>query len=281
MSVNLSIYKGFYFICFSLFMSSGPPINTNIFATTQEINDKLDALLRRPTPATQAELAQFGEFLKTTLARQQAEAAQLTKTVQTLLQPIMQFNETALAQRLTAAISPQLPTPAGLTQAGEQAAQAIRQVVQMAVNQATNSIQAFSRQAAVEVQVSARQLTDAAGGMRQVVETVPKSVRIDFMGAKRDVAIVAAVGGVFTLLVASFFYAWAGGFKKVDWADYQALQKQAYQSELNLNTMYLHRERLRKDNPAIAYKYFPFNNDPAPVAKPKPTPPKSGRKHRR
>lgn len=262
-------------------MDSEQPVNTNLFAITKEIMDKLDALLRRPTPATQAELMQFEKLLKTTLAQQQAEAAQLTKTVQTLLQPVTQFNEAALAQRLTAAISPQLPTPAGLTQAGEQAAQAIRQVVQTAVNQATNSIQAFSRQVAAEVQVSARQLTDAAGEVRQVVGAAPKSVRIDFMRTWRDVAIVAAVGGALTLLIVSFFYAWSGGFNKVAWADYQALQKQAHESELNLNSMYLHREQLREDNPAMAYKYFPFNNDPAPVAKPKPTPTKSGRKHRR
>lgn len=262
-------------------MDSGLPDDFNVFITTKQIGDKMDALLRRPTPATQAELAQFEQLLKTTLARQQAEAAQLTKTVQTLLQPVTQFNEAALAQRLTAAISPQLPTPAGLTQAGEQAAQAIRQVVQAVVNQATNSIQAFSRQAAAEVQVSARQLSDVAGEVRQVVGAAPKSVRIDFFRTWRDVAIVAAVGGVFTLLIACCIYAWAGGFNKVAWADYQALQKQAQESELNLNTMYVRREQLRKDNPAIAYKYFPFNTDPAPVAKPKPTPPKTGSKHRR
>jgi glycerol-3-phosphate O-acyltransferase len=127
-------------------MDSGPPPTFNLFIITQEMQDKLDALLRRPTPATQAELVQFAELLKTILVRQQAEAAQLTKTVQTLLQPVAQFNEAALAQRLTAAIGPQLPTPAGLTQAGEQAGQAIQRAVQTAINQATNSIQAFSRQ---------------------------------------------------------------------------------------------------------------------------------------
>jgi hypothetical protein len=262
-------------------MDSGLPPTPNLFATTQEIKDKLDALLRRPTPATQAELTQFAELLKTTLARQQTEAAQLTKTVQTLLQPVTQFNEAALTQRLAAAISPQLPTPAGLTQAGEQAAQAIRQAVQTAMNQATNSIQALSRQVAADVQASVQQLTGAAGEVRQAVGAAPKSVRIDFLRTGRDMAIVAAVGGVFTLLIATCIYAWSGGFNKVAWADYQALQKQAHESELNLNTMYLRREQLRKDNPAIAYKYFPFNTDPAPVAKPKPTPSKSGRKRRR
>lgn len=262
-------------------MDSGLPINTNLFATTQEIKDKLDALLRRPTPATQAELTQFAELLKTTLARQQAEAAQLTKIMQTLLQPVTQFNEAALAQRLAAAISPQLPTPAGLTQAGEQAAQAIRQAVQTAMNQATSSIQALSRQVAAEVQASVQQLTGAAGEVRQAVGAAPKSVRIDFFRTWRDVAIVAAGGGVLMLFIAGFLYAWSGGFNKVAWADYQALQKQANQNELNLNTMYLRREQLRKDNPAIAYKYFPFNTDPAPVAKPKPTPPKPGKKHQR
>jgi len=262
-------------------MDSGLPPTPNLFATTQEIKDKLDALLRRPTPATQAELVQFGEFLKTMLARQQAEAAQLTKTVQTLLQPVTQFNEAALAQRLAAAISPQLPTPAGLTQAGEQAGQAIQRAVQTAINQATSSIQATSRQVVADVQASVRQLTATIEEVRKVMAAAPTSVRIDFFRTGRDVAIVAAVGGVFTLLTACCLYAWSGGFNKVEWADYQALQKQVHERELELNSMYLRREQLLKDNPAIAYKYFPFKNDPAPVAKPKPTPPKPGRKHRR
>jgi hypothetical protein len=262
-------------------MDSGPPPTFNLFIITQEMQDKLDALLRRPTPATQAELVQFAELLKTILVRQQAEAAQLTKTVQTLLQPVAQFNEAALAQRLTAAIGPQLPTPAGLTQAGEQAGQAIQRAVQTAINQATNSIQAFSRQVAADVQASTRQLTGAAGEVRQTIETAPKSLRIDFFRTWRDVAIVAAGGGVITLFLACLLYAWSGGFNKVAWADYQVLQKQANKSQLDLNAMYVRRELLRKDNPAMAYKYFPFNNDPPPVAKPKPTPPKPGKKHRR
>lgn len=260
-------------------MSSEAPPTTNLFLVTREINEKLDTLLRRPTPPTEAELKRFDEALQATLAHQRAEATRLTEVVQTLLQPVTQFNEAALAQRLTAAIGEQLPTPAGLNQAGEQAGLAIQRAIQAAVSQATSSAQTISRQVLAEVQASVRQLTGAAEQTQRVAEQTqrvvaeaPQKATIDFFRTKRDVAIVLGIGAGLMLLVLVGLYGLCNGFNQVSQQKYLDLQREHDRYANALGVMEERRARLLRNHPELAYEYFPYANDPKPVVTPKAVP---------
>lgn len=184
-----------------------------LFITTQAILDAVEALMRREVPATQRELTKLVADIKDDQEQQRAEWERLANWVQTQVQPLAQLNEAKLAERLAAPLSRHLPTPAGLEQAGKQAAQQIEAAFAAGTRQST-------QQAVTGVQAAIRQLTAAAEAaitaLLKAIERIPQSIPIDLLRSWGALAGVFFTGSV----VATLLYASAGWFTGVSAAKY-------------------------------------------------------------
>jgi hypothetical protein len=166
----------------------------DLYSNIGEIRDALDTLLKRGKPVSVADLQT------------------LVATVEAKSRPTINLPADEVAKRLVPQLLPLLPTPATLAQAGQQAATRIEAAI-------TAGTQASTEQVTARVQESTRQLIAAAATLTKAAESVPRSVRVDFLQGWRWPAGLVLVP-VALLLVGLWLF---GAFTGVSQAKYDHL----------------------------------------------------------
>jgi hypothetical protein len=128
----------------------------DLYSNIGEIRDALDTLLKRGKPASVADL--------------QA----LVATVEAKSRPTLTFPASEAARLLAPQLLPLLPTPDNLAAAGKRASALIEAGIGAGTRQSIDQVTA-------SVQESTRQLSAAAAALTKAAETVPRSVRVDFL----------------------------------------------------------------------------------------------------
>jgi hypothetical protein len=214
----------------------------DLYGNIGEIRDALDTLLKRGKPASVADLQT------------------LMASVETKSRPTLTFPASEAARLLAPQLLPLLPTPDNLAAAGKHAAALIEAGIEAGSRQSIDQVTAC-------VQESTRQLAAAADALTKAAETVPRSVRVDFLqGWRWPTGLV--VGPVVLLLLVL----WLGGaFSGVAQAKYDQVQQQkkaltqANEKLLTEGRFYLDQvQRYRKKFPKAA-SYFPAYMVPAVV----------------
>jgi hypothetical protein len=128
----------------------------DLYSNIGEIRDALDALLKRGKPASVADL--------------QA----LMASVEAKSRPTLTFPAAEAARLLAPQLLPLLPTPDNLAAAGKYATALIEAGIKAGTQQSIDQITASVAQ-------STQHLTVAAAGITKAAETVPRSVKVDFL----------------------------------------------------------------------------------------------------
>jgi hypothetical protein len=128
----------------------------DLYGNIGEIRDTLDTLLKRGKPVSVADL--------------QA----LVASVEAKSRPTLTFPASEVARLLAPQLLPLLPTPDNLAAAGKHAAARIEAALAAGTQQSIDQVTA-------SVQESTRQLSAAAAALTKAAETVPRSVKVDFL----------------------------------------------------------------------------------------------------
>jgi hypothetical protein len=128
----------------------------DLYSNIGEIRDALDALLKRGKPASIADLQAL-------VARVEAKS-----------RPTLTFPAAEAARLLAPELLPLLPTPDNLVAAGKYATALIEAGIKAGTRQSIDQVTASVAQ-------STQQLTVAAAVLTKAAETVPRSVKVDFL----------------------------------------------------------------------------------------------------
>ena len=219
----------------------------DLYGNIGEIHEKLETLLKRGKPASVADL--------------QA----LVASVEAKNRPMLTFPAAEAARLLAPQLLPLLPTPDNLAAAGKHASALLEAGIAAGTQQSIDQVTA-------RVQASTQQLSAAAAALTKAVETVPRSVPVDFLRGWAHV-----FGLALGPLAAVLLFLWGlGAFSGVAQAKYDRL-KQEQQALTRANEQlrtegrfYLGQvQQYRKKFPKAA-SYFPKYVAPAnlvPTAK--------------
>ena len=201
----------------------------DLFSTISAMRDGIDTLIQRGKPVSPADLQQ------------------LIAAVEAKNRPTLDAGQ--VAKVLAPSLLATLPTPENLRQAGQQAAATIGQAVQQATAQSQATLAA------------------AAAELARTAERIPREVPV--RGEVIGFTSLRAAGlllGFALLLVVGLV--WSVSSRRGVQAELATVQARNAQLEHWFTFFTEHRQALAKECPELAYKYFPYPNDPKP-SKPK------------
>jgi hypothetical protein len=150
-----------------------------------------------------------------------------------------------VARLLAPPLLAKLPTPENLRQAGQQAAAVVSQAVQQATVQ------------------SKAELAAAAAELARTAQSIPRQVPVrgEVIGFTSLRAAGLLVGFALLLVVG---LVWSVSSRRGVQAELATVQARNAQLEHWFTFFTEHRQALAKERPELAYKYFPYPNDPKP-----------------
>lgn len=202
----------------------------DLYGNIGEIRDTLDTLLKRGKPVSVADVEQ------------------LLREVRAQAQPVLDSAEVArqLGPRLVQAV----PTPASVQAAGTAAAQDLVHAL---------------RTAATE---SKHELGQVVELLRAQVDRIPREVRLHDQGWGLSFTSTRSawrfLGGLVVIIA---LVTWALVGRGELGQELKATQQQLAASEAQLQLFRESRAQLLKEQPQLAYRYFPATNDPVPAKK--------------
>lgn len=216
---------------------------TELYSNISEIRDTLDALLKRGKPVSVKDLEV------------------LVAKVEVKSRPTINLGPEKVAAELAPMLLPLLPTPATLTQVGEQAAARMEAAIKAGTATSLQQVLGVMQQLVAGMQESVRQGTAAAAEYRAATTAAPRSIRVSFTDGWR-----LPVGLIVVAIVVTLLFSWMGGaFRGVDQAQYNELMRVA---EAIQNERDAYRDQVRtfrrdmsesksKDERELTKLYFP------------------------